>query len=80
MANPWDDPSLASEETKQLKAANKRIRTEGLNPKPKVMAKPQPKLSSLSDAYGQAEKLEKRNKRVELATRGIRKSLPGQGQ
>jgi hypothetical protein len=80
MANPWDDPSLASPETKKLQEANERIKREGLNPKPKNMTAPAPKLSKLSDAYGQAEKLEKRNKKIELATRGVRRALPGQGQ
>lgn len=79
MANPWDDPSLANEETKKLRAATARARTEGMNTRPKAAAAPAPKLSKLSDAYGQAEKLEKRNKGIEQATRGIRKSLPGQG-
>lgn len=80
MANPWDDPSLANEETKKLQSANQRIKTEGLNPRPKAGPAPAPKLSKLSDAYGQAEDLAKRNKRIEVATRGVRKSLPGQGQ
>lgn len=76
--NPWDDPSLASDETKKLRKKTQDLK---LNPVSSAAPKAKPAgLSGLSDAYGQAEKLERRNKAVARATRGVRKLLPGQGE
>lgn len=77
--NPWDDPSLASPETKKLREKTKQLR---LNPPkrtpPASVAKPG--ISGLSDAYGQAERLARRNRKIDLATKPLRKGLPGQGE
>lgn len=76
--NPWDDPSLASDETKKLRQRTKDMR---LNPPARTAPPPKPKgISALSDAFGQAETLEKKRKKVEVATRPFRKALPNQGQ
>jgi hypothetical protein len=79
MANPWDDPSLANDATKKIKKRTEELK---LNPlKPSTPAKKAaPGLSKLSDAYSQAEKFERRNRKVEEATRPLRKSIPGQGE
>lgn len=68
---PWEDPSLKSEETPSKP-----------KPKPSPRLAPPPKRKkepTALDAWGQADKLRKRNEEIELGTRGIRKALPGQG-
>lgn len=75
-SNPWDeyksdDPKVLAEQerTKKLKAGR-------LNPPPALDAAKVPKAT---DAWGQAGKFAKRNRKIEAATRPIRKALPGQG-
>lgn len=66
---PWEDESLKGEYWKEKKRMSKPPLEEG-SPKP----------PSLTGAFGEAARLERRNKKIEKATKPLRKALPGQGQ
>jgi len=70
---PWDDPSLANEETKKLREKTKKLRMNPLKPS---TPKEAPGITGLKDAFGAAEAYEKRQKKWEKATRPIKKILP----
>lgn len=66
---PWEDESLKGEYYKEKKRMQK----------PPVVGSPKPKPTpTATEAWGAAEKFEKRNKLVDKATKGVRKLLPGQ--
>lgn len=75
MGKPWEDESLASDATKKLREGTRKLKQDGLQPRPKPAI---PGISNLNTAFDQAARIAKRNRKFDLATRPLRKALPKQ--
>lgn len=69
-SKPWEDESLKGEYKKE-KARQAKIKAMPVKPKPS----PEP---SFTGAMAQAYKLKKRNEKIDMLTKPLRKAVPGQ--